>query len=159
MLSVTAQYALRALTHLAAATPGEFVLGRRLAREAGVPRNYLSKILLVLNNAGLVEASRGAGGGYRLRRRPREISLAEVVGLFDRNLTPPACLLGLRPVCSDEDPCVAHSSWRKTKRCLLAFLEKTTLAQISDRRGMLEGPPGLPKRNRRRIPISEGNST
>jgi Rrf2 family protein len=139
MLSVTAQYALRALIRLAAAAPGEFVLGRALAREAAVPRNYLSKILLVLNNAGLIEASRGTGGGYRLRRRPQEITLAEVIGLFDRNLTPPACLLGLRPVCSDEDPCIAHTSWRETKRCLLRFLEETTLAQISDSRAAAEG--------------------
>lgn len=159
MLSATGQYALRALIHLATAPPGQFVLGRELARLGGIPRNYLSKILLVLNNAGLIEASRGSGGGYRLRRPPREISLAEVIGLFDRNLTPPACLLGLRPVCSDEDPCVAHASWRKTKRCLLSFLEKTTLAQLSDNRGMIEASPGLPKRNRRRIPISEGSST
>ncbi len=146
MISVTAQYALRALIQLAAAAPGKFLLGRDLARQAGVPRNYLSKILLVLNNAGLIEASRGAGGGYRLRRKPQEIPLAEVIGLFDRNLTPPACLLGLRPVCSDQDPCVAHASWRRTKQCLLRFLQKTTLAEISDSRVIPSGVSGHPGR-------------
>jgi Rrf2 family iron-sulfur cluster assembly transcriptional regulator len=158
MLSVTAQYALRALLQLATAAPGEFLLGRELARRAEVPRNYLSKILLVLNSAGLIEASRGTGGGYRLRRRPEEIPLAEVVALFDRSLTPPACFLGLRPVCSDENPCIAHASWRETKQCLLRFLEETSLAQLADNRGMLQEPAGRPKRGSRRISNSEGKT-
>ena len=141
MLSVTSQYALRALLRLAPAEPDEFVLGRLLAEETGVPRNYLSKILLALNNAGLIDATRGSGGGYRLRRPPGEITLSEIVALFDRHLTPPACLLGLRPVCSDEDPCVAHASWRRTKECLLAFLENTTLAELSDGRSWMKTAP------------------
>ena len=68
MLSTTSQYAIRALSHLARMQHGEAVLGRDLAERASVPVNYLSKIMLVMRNAGLVQATRGAGGGYRLAR-------------------------------------------------------------------------------------------
>src|SRR5690349_4716071 len=64
MLSTTSEYALRALTRLAAAPDGESMLGRDLAEQAGIPANYLSKIMWTLGNAGLIDATRGNHGGY-----------------------------------------------------------------------------------------------
>ena len=58
------------------------MLGRELADRAEVPPNYLSKILWALGNAGIIDATRGNGGGYRLKRTPSEIRLFEVVELF-----------------------------------------------------------------------------
>ena len=51
---------------LAQEGPDKATLGRDLAIRSGVPANYLSKILLELKKAGLVQAVRGTGGGYRL---------------------------------------------------------------------------------------------
>jgi len=68
VLSSTSHYALRALGRLAQEPQGRSVLGRNLAREAHVPPQYLSKIMLMLRNAGLVDAARGTRGGYRLLR-------------------------------------------------------------------------------------------
>ena len=78
MLSTTSQYAIRALSHLARMQHGEAVLGRDLAERASVPVNYLSKIMLVMRNAGLVQATRGAGGGYRLARPAAAIRLIDI---------------------------------------------------------------------------------
>jgi Rrf2 family protein len=130
MLSATARYALRALSHLAA-DPERGFRGREIASETGIPANYLSKLLLTLGNAGIIQATRGIGGGYRLARKPERIRLAEIVELFDKETTDPPCLLGLRAVCSDEDPCCAHHSWRGAKRAYLAFLHETSLADIA----------------------------
>ena len=131
MLSATAQYALRALSQLAAARPDEQVRGRELAARSGIPANYLSKLLLTLGNAGLIEANRGTGGGYRLARKPDSVFLAEVVELIDGGVAQPQCLLGLRTACSDANPCCAHQSWRGAKQAYLDFLRKTTLADIA----------------------------
>lgn len=79
MLSVTSEYALRALAHLAR-QPGEAVLGRDLAHAVEIPANYLSKVLLTLRNAGLVDTTRGSGGGYRLRKPANEIHLIDSRG-------------------------------------------------------------------------------
>jgi Rrf2 family iron-sulfur cluster assembly transcriptional regulator len=133
MLSTTAQYALRALSELASAQPDQRMLGRELAARSGVPANYLSKLLLILGNAGLIEANRGTGGGYRLARRPESVLLSEVVELIDGGVVQPQCLLGLRPVCSDDDPCCAHQSWRGAKQAYLDFLSSTSLADIAAR--------------------------
>src|ERR1035437_7536228 len=108
MLSATSQYALRALAHLATLKDGETVLGKDLAKKTGIPKNYLSKILVALGRAGIIRASRGTGGGYQLVCRPEEMPVATAVVLFDRNFVKPACLLGYNQACSDENACTAH---------------------------------------------------
>lgn len=130
MLSITSQYALRALSYLAARS-GDPVLGRDLAESVEIPANYLSKVLLALRNAGLVATARGAGGGYRLNRRAQEIYLIDVVELFEEiSRTKPSCFLGRTRVCSESTPCNAHRSWRDVQMTYLKFLISTPLSAI-----------------------------
>ncbi len=131
MLSRTSQYALRALAYLAGQQPDRMVRGDELSRKTSIPKNYLSKILLVLGNAGIVRAVRGSAGGYRLNIEPDKIQLIRVIELFDRSAAKQTCLLGLRPVCSDKDPCTAHKAWKLAKAAYFRFLESTTLRDIS----------------------------
>ena len=107
------------------------MLGRDLARRAQIPGNYLSKILWTLGSAGLISATRGSGGGYRLRRTPDEIFLMEVVELFDRSRIEPTCFLGEDRACSDADACAAHAQWKQVRNVYTNFLQSTTLADIS----------------------------
>jgi Rrf2 family protein len=131
MLSMTCEYALRALIRLARLEDGEAMLGRDLAEQAEIPANYLSKILLDLRNAGILAATRGAGGGYRLRKRPEEVRLMDIVEIFDGPRARPSCLLGAGRECSDERPCSAHSRWRDVRASYIRFLESTSMADIA----------------------------
>ncbi len=131
MLSHTAEYALRALAHLAQTARGQVVLGRELAAQTGIPSQYLSKVMLSLRNAGLVIATRGIGGGYMLLRPADAIHLLDVVELFDGPVGSPKCLLRGKHACSDQDACPAHRSWGKMRRSYQEFLEQTTLCQIT----------------------------
>jgi Rrf2 family protein len=130
MFSTTCEYALRALIRLTRLPNNTSVLGRHLASQAGIPVNYLSKILLTLRNAGLLTSARGTGGGYRLRKQPGEIRLIDVVELFDGARARPSCLLGGQD-CSDQRPCSAHAAWRDIRAAYAHFLESTTLADIA----------------------------
>ncbi len=135
MLTTTSEHALRALTYLARLPEGTSILGRELAVQANIPANYLSKILWTLGNAGLIDATRGNGGGYRLKRGPAEIRLFEVVELFDRDRVRVACLLGGGKDCDCDNPCTAHDAWRQVRDAYLDFLHTKTLADISHREG------------------------
>jgi Rrf2 family iron-sulfur cluster assembly transcriptional regulator len=131
MLSITSQYALRALSHLAA-QPGEAVLGRDLAESVEIPANYLSKVLLTLRNAGLVATARGSGGGYRLDKPANKIHLIDVVELFEEiSRTKPPCFLGRSRACSEATPCTAHAAWRGLQAAYLGFLVSTPLSAIA----------------------------
>lgn len=137
MVSVTAEHALRALVEMASIPEGNTIRGRQLAEAAGIPPNYLSKILWTLGVAGLIDAVRGSGGGYRLRRRAENIRLYEVVELFDRQRWKQRCFLSSGRECDEADQCPAHDAWRRVRTAYAEFLESTTIADFAH-------PPGGP---------------
>lgn len=135
MLSTTSQYALRALACLAGQSPGTALLGRDLAKAAEIPANYLSKILLMLRNAELVDTTRGSGGGYRLHKPAEEIFLVDVVELFDGlSRSKPTCFLQHQKPCSSSSPCGAHALWSDVQARYLAFLVSTPLSALAAER-------------------------
>jgi len=135
MLSTTSQYALRALSHLAR-QDGKAVLGQDLARAVEVPANYLSKVLVTLRNAGLVDTLRGSGGGYRLARPAEGIRLIDVVELFEEiSRSRPTCFLGRTRECSETEPCTAHTAWSEVQKAYLRFLVSTPLSAIAGNPG------------------------
>lgn len=148
IFNASATYALRALSLLAADSE-QVVLGRDLAKEVEVPAHYLSKILASLARAGVLMASRGSRGGYRLARPAEEIRLIEVVEPFEGKRVRPGCLLQPDQPCSEDTACSAHSSWASAKAAYLDFLETTTLADIR-RGGQPCGADRAKPRRRRR---------
>lgn len=131
MLSVTIQHALRALSVLAGLPDGVFLLGRELAKRADIPANYLSKILWILGTAGFIDAARGNGGGYRLRKPAHEITLVDIVDLFEPNRSRTHCVLDGNRVCVKAEECAAHRAWHELDCAMNRFL-KTTLAEIAN---------------------------
>lgn len=70
------EYALMALRYL---QRGEIISARRLADQARISSDLLSKILQKLGQAGLVESVHGAQGGYRMRRDPAQVTVQDIV--------------------------------------------------------------------------------
>lgn len=88
-LGHTTKYALEALAYLIRThARDEWGQIAEIARTHGIPRKYLEQVLLDLKNAGLVESKKGQGGGYRLSRRPDEISLGEVLAAVQGEMLP-----------------------------------------------------------------------
>jgi len=131
MFTTTTRHALRSLVHLARLPAGGSILGRELAEQADIPANYLAKILLTLRNAGMVEATRGQGGGYRLRRQADQIPLIQVVDLFEGISCRRVCFLGEKHACSDDEGCSAHPAWKRVQEVYLEFLNAQTIADIA----------------------------
>ncbi|MFV1963904.1 MAG: Rrf2 family transcriptional regulator [Pirellulaceae bacterium] len=130
LFSVTTEHALRAMVHLARTPAGEPVLGRDLADQTSIPGNYLSKMLVTLRNAGLVQTTRGQHGGYRIAKAPSEIRLIDIADLFEGSGCAPGCLLGENHECCDELACPAHTRWKQVVDVYAEFLRTTTIADI-----------------------------
>lgn len=82
MFSSTAEYALRAIVHLAA-EPDKACTTGDIAEATQVSPGYLSKVLQSLGRAGLVSAQRGPSGGFMLSRAPKSITVLDVVNAVD----------------------------------------------------------------------------
>jgi Rrf2 family protein len=78
-ISAKADYAVRAALELAASPEREPIKGERLAEAQGIPLQFLEHILLELKHAGLVQARRGARGGYWLAQDPEDVTVADVI--------------------------------------------------------------------------------
>jgi Rrf2 family protein len=130
MLTVTTEYALRALSELSRSPRGTAVLGRDLAKTARVPAKYLSKIMLSLRNAGVVGTTRGLGGGYRLLRAPEHVHLVDVVRIFEGASSKPTCLMDSARKCSEAHPCAAHPGFHDVQTAYHSFLRDTTLSDL-----------------------------
>ncbi|GAB5495865.1 MAG: hypothetical protein Phyf2KO_09450 [Phycisphaerales bacterium] len=78
MVSLTSQYALRAVLYLATVGGGP-VVAEDISKNTGVPKGYLHKILRRLGKAGILDAQRGVGGGYVLSQKPAEITVCQVL--------------------------------------------------------------------------------
>ena len=131
-VSAKVDYALRAMTELAVASPS-LMTGEQLATAQKIPPKFLESILAQLRNGGLVASQRGAVGGYRLAKPPEEISIADVI----RELEGPiATVRGARP---DELEYSGAASglrdiWLELRSQMRGVLEQTTLADLISKR-------------------------
>ncbi len=81
-------YALEAMSMLARHYLEGPVKIHQIAVEEHLPEKFLEIILIELKNARLVESTRGARGGYHLRRAPGEIRVSEIVRVIDGPIAP-----------------------------------------------------------------------
>ena len=128
-VSAKVDYALRAMTELAVASPS-LTTAEQLATAQKIPPKFLESILAQLRNGGLVASQRGAEGGYRLAKPAEEISIADVI----RELEGPiATVRGARP---DEleysGPATGlRDIWLELRSQMRGVLEQTTLADLT----------------------------
>jgi len=129
VFSSTTEYALRAVIYIAEHESAGLVSGSATAAALDAPVNYLAKTLHGLVRAGLLESTRGKGGGFRLASPADKVSLLAVASVFDRIDEHPRCLLG-RPQCRDDEPCAMHQRWKPLAEGFAAFLRDTTVADL-----------------------------
>ncbi len=78
-ISAKADYAVRAVVELAAASNEKPIKAERIATAQEIPLNFLENILGELRHAGIVRSHRGAEGGFRLARPASAITIADVI--------------------------------------------------------------------------------
>ncbi len=133
-LSKRADYALLALSHLAvtqAAAPERLVNTKEIAEQYEIPVELLAKLLQSLAKNGMVASHPGPTGGYRLLRSPKEISVAEVIGLVDGPLSMLHCSNGHQAMCKQYDRCTIRDPLAEIENRVKALLDEISLAEIS----------------------------
>jgi Rrf2 family protein len=129
-ITAKVDYAIRALAELAAASGSEPVKGERLAAAQDVPLRFLENILRELRHAGIVQAQRGAEGGYWLARPAADITLADVIRAVEGPL---AAVQGIRPeaLTGTGAAGVLPDVWIAVRASLRSVLEAVTLADLA----------------------------
>lgn len=125
-----ADYAVRILAFLA--NTDQVVGAKEISARTGVTQRFTLKILHKLIGAAVVESFRGASGGYRLKRRPAELSLGEVIEIIDGPIQINHCLEGGYDCTRVEDKtcCQFHHVFRDVNRRLRADLYDITMERF-----------------------------
>jgi Rrf2 family protein len=129
-LSVKSDYAVRAVLELARHHgTGEVRRVDELAREQGIPPNYLVQILLELKAKQLVRSVRGKDGGYLLARPPAEITMGDVLrAIHGRVFESPA---QNDPKCPPE----LQAAWRALQKALDTAADKLDFLHLAEQGG------------------------
>ena len=133
MISTRGRYALRVMLDLAAADETAYVPLDTIARRQGISEKYLEAILATLSRAGLVQALRGKGGGYKLSRKPEEYPIGEVLRLTEKSLAPVSCLeVGM--ACPQAESCPTYPLWQGLDKVIDEYLMAHTLQDLMPRK-------------------------
>jgi Rrf2 family protein len=139
MLTKKTRYALKALIALADQSAEEPMLIADIAKREKIPKKFLEAILRELKQHGMLGAQRGRGGGYFLRRRPEEISLASIIRALDGPIAPVPCLSKTAyrrcAECPNERTCGVRLVLHDLHEVTTQMLEQATLADVVKRAG------------------------
>jgi Rrf2 family protein len=129
-LSTKSSYGLRACLTLARAKTR--LSSTEIAEADDIPQRYLEQILSSLRQSGLVESTRGAKGGYSLKRPASEITIADLVQSVEGELPPMLCTHpNLRSdTCREDSDCDCRGLCAELDHSVSKVLSGTTLADI-----------------------------
>ncbi|GLQ06979.1 SUF system Fe-S cluster assembly regulator [Sneathiella chinensis] len=101
-----------------------------LSLHTGLTVPTTAKVLRILAKGGLLTSLRGAHGGYRLDRKPKDVSVAEIVRVLEGPVAVTSCVDGSDLDCSVETNCPMRGGWEKINRAINAAMEEVTLADM-----------------------------
>ncbi len=131
-LSSLADYAVVMLTAAARHCGGVARMSATtLAEETGVPLPTAQKLVSRLAAAGLIESTRGTGGGIRLSRPPATISLADIVEAVEGPIAMTACVEHGAQDCGLDHHCSVKPHWNAVNDAVRGALAGITLASLA----------------------------
>lgn len=130
MISTRGRYALRVMIDLAERIDEGYIPLQTIAKRQGISEKYLESILAVLSKAGLLDAVRGKGGGYRLSKPAKEYTAFEVLSLTEGTLAPVTCLESGQQ-CENAVNCRTLPLWQGLDQVIAAYLCSYTLADLT----------------------------
>ena len=98
---------------------------KELAKALDLPENYLSKVLQTLNKANIVNSFRGAKRGYKLAKKPEDISFLEIIEIFEGPINGNLCLLDLDSCIFGK--CVLNGAINNLANSVKSILSKATI--------------------------------
>jgi Rrf2 family iron-sulfur cluster assembly transcriptional regulator len=153
-LTTKGRYAVTAMLDLALHDEDGPISLTEIADRQGISLSYLEQLFAQLRKRGLVQSTRGPGGGYQLGRRGEAIAVADVITAVDERVDVTRC--GGLENCQGEERCLTHDLWQDLSAQIHTFLSDIDLASLVERQrvrevaarqdkgGMSVASPGLP---------------
>ena len=128
-LSTKSRYGTRILVDLAFQDKSRPVQVSEISKRQGITVKYVEQLLRPLKKEGFVSSVRGARGGYIIAKKPKEITLAQVVRLFESKIDLIVCI-NQPDMCDISAGCNVRLAWEQVNQALYQSLESITIDDI-----------------------------
>lgn len=129
-ISTKGRYALRLMLDLALSTGDEYIKIKDIAKRQDISEKYLEQIVNILNKAGFVRSIRGASGGYKLAKSPKEYTVGMILRLTEGSLAPVSCVEYEENECDRYNMCATVDLWKKLSDAISGVVDSVTLEDI-----------------------------
>ena len=117
-----------------------------ISQRQTISLSYLEQLFAKLRRHGLVESTRGPGGGYRLGKLAADISVADIIFAVDEPLDATQC--GGKANCDNDHRCMTHDLWASLNRHMVDYLDSVSLANLVAQQSTAVRPVTAPSNNR-----------
>ena len=129
-LSTKVSCAVRVMLDLAGNDTGEYIKVKQIAERQGLSEKYLEQIIAILNKAGFVKSVRGAQGGYKIAKDPKNYTIGMILRLTEGSLSPVACLDDETNACERCDTCETLEIWKDLNDAINGVVDHVTIADL-----------------------------
>ncbi|GCE11002.1 RrF2 family transcriptional regulator [Tengunoibacter tsumagoiensis] len=134
-VSTKGEYGVRIMVDLARHYGGRPRSLTDISQAETLPLAYLEQLVKLLRECDppLVASTRGAHGGYKLSRKPEEITMGEIVRVLEGPIAPMICATEgeMTQVCNFLDSCKTKYLWAKVRDAVAQTLDAMTLAELT----------------------------
>ncbi len=134
MISTKGRYALRVMIDIAEQRSDAYIPLKDIAERQKISQKYLEIIMRDLVRGGFLTGLSGKGGGYRLRRKPEEYSVGEILECMEGTLAPVACLENNAEPCPRASFCKTLPMWKEYEQMTKDFFFGKTIADLMEPR-------------------------
>ena len=131
-LTTKGRYAVTAMLDLAIHGQAKPVSLNDISGRQGISLSYLEQLFAKLRRCDLVSSVRGPGGGYRLARNGKEISIAQVVDAVNESMDATRCQG--KGDCQEGDQCLTHHLWIDLSEQIHAFLSDISIGDLVEKK-------------------------
>jgi len=127
------EYALIAMEHMQrkATSSEELTSAREVAETYHIPYALIAKILQKLAGKGMIKSVHGTKGGYILVRQAQDISIADIVEIFEGPLAIAECFKEEKITCPQWDGCRIKNPLYELNHRIYHMLAATSVADLA----------------------------
>lgn len=131
-ITMTGEYAIRAMIHLASLSEGKPAQIAEISQAWDIPESFLRKIITQLAKANLIASQRGIGGGVQLARPATSLTILDILHAVEGPMFLNKCLINAA-FCDRTSWCAVHEVWHDAQEELKKSLISKTLADLAAR--------------------------
>jgi Rrf2 family protein len=128
-LSTRSRYAARAIIEIAKQSNDKPITRKNICESQQISSSYLENILIILKNQGIIKTTRGPKGGYTLAKDPSEITMYDIVNVFEGSISAVHCIDDPTN-CERFQNCPTKIVWQELMNAQKKVLESFTIDKL-----------------------------